>query len=52
MAQAVQTQLQAAGTDAQTLPRTGSATGLLTVVGMGLALLGVLARLGTRVNPR
>ena len=50
MAQAVQTQLQAAGTGAEALPRTGSATGLLAVVGMGLAMLGVLARLGTRMS--
>jgi putative membrane protein len=50
MAQTLQTQLQAAGTGAETLPRTGSATGLLAVVGLGLALLGTLARLGTRTS--
>lgn len=52
MAQALQTQLQSAETGAATLPRTGSATGLLTVVGMGLALLGLLARMGTRITSR
>ena len=43
MAQAAQTELAADGQTA-TLPRTGSATGVLAVTGLGLAVLGVLAR--------
>ena len=45
LAAADQGQLQAGGA---ALPRTGPSTGLLTVAGLGLALVGILARVGSR----